>query len=70
MMSRFALSIDIDRGLVEHGRVHLRSDEALPDEAVKLQLIFGQEFFERLRRTQYRGGPDGFMGILASFFVL
>jgi len=34
--------IDIDGRLVEHRRIDLRSDEALPDELVNLELVFFQ----------------------------
>jgi hypothetical protein len=34
------LGIDVYRGLVEHGGIHLRGDEALPDQFVNLEFIF------------------------------
>ncbi len=55
---------DIDGGLIEHGRHHLRSDKAHPDQAIQLQLIFGKKFLERLRRAQNGSGTDGFVRVL------
>src|SRR4051812_38823577 len=37
--------------LVEDGRSHLRSDEALPDETIELQLLFVEITSERVRRA-------------------
>ncbi len=31
--------IDVNRRLVEHGRVHLRGDEALPDQFVDFEFV-------------------------------
>ncbi len=36
------LGVDVDRGLVEDGRLDLRRDEALPDQLVDLELVFFQ----------------------------
>src|SRR5690349_12330428 len=42
--SALAARADIDSGLVEDGRLHLRSDETHPNKAVELQFVFGQVF--------------------------
>ena len=33
----------IDGGLIEYGRIHLRGDEAHPDQPVKFELVLGQK---------------------------
>ena len=65
-ISASALSrrIDVDGGLIEHRRIHLRSDKAHPDQPIELQFVFGQILFERFRRAQNGGGADGFVRIL------
>ena len=43
--------LDVNRRLVEYGRHHLRSNEALPDQLVERQLILAQEARHRVRRA-------------------
>ena len=43
-----ALGVDVDGGLVEHRRRHLRGDEAHPDQPVELELVLGQVLLDRL----------------------
>src|SRR5688572_321896 len=40
--TRPALSRDVDRRVVEHGRHHLRRDEAVPDQPIQVVLVLGQ----------------------------
>ena len=66
-----AESVDVDRGLIEPRRIHLRRDKPHPDQPVQLQLVFGEKFLERLGRTQSRSGADRFvrvLGVLFSFY--
>ena len=58
------LRVDIDGGLIEDGRIHLRRDKALPDELVNLELVFLQVLSDGFRMPRGGGWPDGFMRIL------
>ena len=44
--------VDIDRGLVEDRRIHLRSHKALPDELVNLELVFLQVLLDLFGMTR------------------
>ncbi len=50
--------INVDRSLVEDGRVHLRSDEALPDQLVNLEFVFLQILFNLVRVACRRGRDE------------
>ena len=65
------LRIDVHRGLIEHRRIHLRGDEALPDQLVELELVFFQILLDAVRRARGRSRPDGFVRCLRFllFFV-
>src|SRR5579862_416621 len=61
---------DVDGGLVENGRKHLRSDEALPDQLIKLEEIVVQIFANVLGCAGDVGGANGFVGFLRVFLRL
>ena len=64
------LGADLDGRLVEQRRVHLRGDEAFPDQRIDLQFVFA-EF--SLRESGVRATDVGRMASWASwaaFFVL
>ena len=44
-----AFGVDIDRGLIEDGGIHLRGHEALPDQLINLELIILQILLDRRR---------------------
>ena len=65
-----AESGNLRRGHVKDGRHHLRSDKALPDEPVELQLLFGQRARNRFRSPRDIGGADGFVRVLRGLLAL
>ena len=65
-----AFRLHVDRGLIEQRRIHLRGDEAHPNQAVEFQLVFGQILLHHLRRAENGGGPNGFVGVLRVFLGL
>src|SRR5215510_3291940 len=50
--------------MVEDSRTHLAGHEAIPDKRVQGMLFGAQVALHTVRRAQYRGGPDRFMGLL------
>ena len=65
-----SLGADLDGRLVEQRRVHLRGDEAFPDQRIDLQFVFAEFPLEGIRGASDRSGADGFMGVLGCFFRL
>ena len=65
-----ALGVDIDGGLVEDGWIDLRSHEALPDQLVNLELIFGQVLLYGIRMPKGRRRTNGLVRLLCALFRL
>ena len=57
--------VDVDRGLVEHSRIHLRGDKALPDQLVNLEFVFLQILLDLVRMPRRRSRTNGFVRRLA-----
>ena len=55
---------DVDRRVVEHRRHHLRRDEAVPDQAIEVELIGRQMRAHRLRVVLHRRRPNRFVRVL------
>ena len=55
------LGVDVHRGLIEDRRIDLRSDEALPDQLVNLELIFFQILLELVGMAHRRRRTDRFV---------
>ena len=63
--------IDVYGGLVEDGRVYLRSDEALPYELINFEFVFLKVLLHRVRMTKRRSRAYGFVCLLCPLdFVL
>ena len=52
------LGVDIHRSLVEHRGIHLRSDEALPDQLVNLEFIFLEILFDQVGMAHRRSWDE------------
>src|SRR6185295_8943882 len=61
-----AAVLDVHLGHVEDGGLHLRGDEAVPDQLVELPLVLFEETPDRLRRQVEAGGADRLVGVLRS----
>ena len=61
---------DVGRGDVVDGGDHLRSDEALPDEAIELELLIGEIAGDGVGRARGIGGTNGFVRVLRGLFAL
>src|ERR1700676_2455209 len=64
---------DVDRGLIQNGRKHLRSHEALPNQLVQLEKIVVQVFANVFRRARDVRRPHRlvrFLRILLGFVVV
>ena len=59
---------DVHVGDVEHRGLHLRGDEAVPDQLVEPVLLAGQEVLDRLGIELDRGRADGLVGVLRRLF--
>jgi len=55
---------NVDRGLIENGRIHLAGHKAVPDQLIKPELVGRQIGFDVLRLESHRGRADGLVGIL------
>src|SRR5207302_10729094 len=55
---------DGDIGDVEEGRLHLRGNEAIPDQFVEVVLLAGEVVLDRLRIVLQRRGANGLVGLL------
>src|SRR5882724_7585349 len=56
--------IDIYGGLIEDRGHHLRSNESLPDQTVKLQFVLAEIFLQRIRSVANVCWSNRFVGIL------
>src|SRR6267378_4398907 len=56
--------------LIVDRRVHLRSDESSPDQAIELQLILREKLFQVVGRPANEGRTNGLMGVLGVFLAL
>ncbi len=65
-----ALGVDVHRGLVEDGRVHLRGHKALPDELVDLEFVFLQILLDLVGMAKRRTGTNGLVRVLGVFLRL
>ena len=64
------LGIDVNRSLVEDGGIHLRSDEALPDQFVNLEFVFLQILFDLVGMAHRRSRANGLVSRLRFFLLL
>src|ERR1039457_4966057 len=64
------LGIDVDRGLIKHRGIHLRRDEALPDQFVNLEFVFLQVLFDMVGMARRPSRANGLMRRLRFLLLL